>query len=723
MGVPRVGCGMRAWAAACALSALLGAATAQGDLDCTRPPDQSRGYRASPCDCYCPVGKRVNPRALPVGSSITCGAVLSAHSTCEASRTAMTAAVAEGCTVVPGTAAEETAAATTCQLAAGAAGMCTVLTGSGSCAYVPPRADAATLATQCCEDVTTDDALDVQDYCGAVPRGVCDLPKLVEQLESLMTEDLASFQSSQNYVQQYLLTRLDRPTFCSCNRMVTLMKAKLGAKDEVPVAGECIGEFACPTQRANYTCSGPEIASASLQKRLDHAAVISADMPDYDANGCMMWCDWQASVATDTCCTSHTTGGCSLHAFSDMAPAQVPGASACVQAEHRVGDDEWKDGRCANAPSISACGNMWPVGRCSWDGRACSGASSALFHLAACGEEAVETMLLPPTMSMVAELCPSEFAYCQASDGCTEELWSFIGDYGTCTDGGVRNQRGGQPSIGCLARFCPAQLNNCWMPSGTEECTAQLSLALAGEDFGEDRLMTMDHQLLDLFICYTYSQARNRVQPCVTRGDCDAGFGEAMQCNKEVEVSQMFAGHPMVGGFTPISATHNCTELMANVSTAACLACVAEYSDGSTAQAGVACTADWDCTGAGETCDTNTNFCGVATAAGPTCTGTAIEVAASCVNGTSTTQAACEGTEPGNENSGQPGDWIAASVPTCDLVASTDGTAACPAGCTYVLGPVACSDHPSAANYYQTVCQQGEVCTGNFCDTGGAAGR
>jgi len=104
--------------------------------------------------------------------------------------------------------------------------MCSVTAGGGSCTLVPGQADATSLAADCCVDVTTNNALDAEDYCGAVPRGVCDLPALVEELEALMQEDLASFQSSQNYVQQHLLTRLDRPTFCSCERMVTLMKAR-----------------------------------------------------------------------------------------------------------------------------------------------------------------------------------------------------------------------------------------------------------------------------------------------------------------------------------------------------------------------------------------------------------------------------------------------------------------------------------------------------------------
>ena len=102
------------------------------------------------------------------------------------------------------------------------------------------------------------------------------------------------------------------------------------------MAGECIGEFTCPELRANYTCSGPEMASASYQERLAQTAEISDDMPDFDAADCMMWCDWMAGVATDTCCASHAAGGCSLHAFSRMDPAQVSGGSACSQPEHRV---------------------------------------------------------------------------------------------------------------------------------------------------------------------------------------------------------------------------------------------------------------------------------------------------------------------------------------------------------------------------------------------------
>merc|ERR1711960_78097 len=94
---------------------------------------------------------------------------------------------------------------------------------------------------------------------------------------------------------------------------------------------------------------------------------------------------------------------------------------------------------------------------------------------------------------------------------------------------------------------------------------------------------------------------------------------------------------------------------------------------------------------------------GAATAVAASCTGTATEIAASCT-GTATDGSLTCDLDASTDGSGAcPAGCTdtAASTPTCDLDASTDGSAACPAGCT------AGNDGGAGA------CCQELMCTGN----------
>ena len=135
-------------------------------------------------------------------------------------------------------------------------------------------------------------------------------------------------------------------------------------------------------------------------------------------------------------------------------------------------------------------------------------------------------------------------------------------------------------SVITILQFTPAfgSIGDIFVPGvGTEQCTTDLLSALSGTEEGD--FMAMDHQMLDLFICYTITSTVAQFEPCVDRGDCAAGMREALRCAQEEQFSQMLAGHPMEGSIAQISAQNNCTEMMMNVSTAVCSMCMAEYDD------------------------------------------------------------------------------------------------------------------------------------------------
>jgi hypothetical protein len=187
-------------------------------------------------------------------------------------------------------------------------------------------------------------------------------------------------------------------------------------------------------------------------------------------------------------------------------------------------------------------------------------------------------MLVPFTVGMIAELCPGELAHCEATDGCMGEVWSHIGDFGSCTDSDLRSHTHGNGALstGCLHRACPAKMQNCWMPTGTEICTAQLVDAMT--DFGPERgLLDMDHQLLDVFLCWSmFSQQRHYDVCADDQNTCNAAdLDLAVQCGIEQEYFNMLDGHPLQTGIIQVSANLDCAtlwaDLYASVDCAACL--------------------------------------------------------------------------------------------------------------------------------------------------------
>jgi hypothetical protein len=539
-----------AWAAATTavgVACVLTLAAAQG-LDCTRAPNQARGFLPGPCDCFCADGARLDPAALielpPTGicestdpddtsgdpAFDACDAVvdLADSAACDAVVDASTSVTI--CAYTPfdqpscGEALNQfTQDYSGCVAARDAAPMGTW--------PLPPSLDE--LGATCCVPVTTDNPLDPLDYCGAEPRGDCDLPQLVDDLEGLMQEESGNVAAG-----NFLLTRLDRGTYCSCQRLFNLV-ADRGVPDaEVPVAGECIGEagFVCGVrQREDFECDGDEIDSTVLEHGAD----------------CVSWCEGTAGAATHTCCETHHTDHdtrCSLHAFSEMeSVAMESGISACVPREYRIGDAVGAHANCDAIASRQVCEDATHGSRCTWSSGSCSGSSSSFHQLLTCLVEdgALDSMMMHPTVEIVAELCPGDFARCEATDGCMEEVWSGLGDFGSCSDEQLASEYtpgGSDPSLACLARVCPAEMDACWMPSGTDECTEILASAVARVDL--DLGPETSHEFLEIVRCKERADTRARYSSCVEpdASPCSEELYTALTCPIEYMIGLWQAG-------------------------------------------------------------------------------------------------------------------------------------------------------------------------------------
>lgn len=390
----------------------------------------------------------------------------------------------------------------------------------------------AQLAADCCITLTHDNPLDAADYCGGTPRGICDVPLLTSALEGLMVEETSTA------VESFLLTRLDRRMFCSCYRLFVQMKQR---EVDLPVEGECIGagEFVCPSFRPDYVCSGQEIASIE-------------GVPD--GGDCGAWCMSAAAGATQTCCM-HIVGEigafCALGAFAVMEPVAESAIGdqlrdflpnlvigACVSPEPRIGDDV-------------------------------AGRSAAFDMLYRCFDGLLAGMLVQPTTEMVAQVCPGDFVRCQAAAGCIEELWSHLGNFGACNDRDLADGWGkGSLGLNCLARVCPAEINACWLPGGTAECTAGVTSALAN---GQEELSPaeMPPEMLAVYMCFIRERIRYMAAPCVDQQRCSEQIYADMYCQEEFQIHMMITGD--FEAVSPCSSESLTTE---------CLQCIVEYSGG-----------------------------------------------------------------------------------------------------------------------------------------------
>lgn len=461
-----------------ALACALGAGWAQSGLDCRRTPSQARGYLAGSCDCFCGGGERLNHTATHGANSTMCGDVLANFS--------------------------RSAESNDCQAARAEA--------------EAQQYDRVQLSVDCCVPLTTDDPLVPEDYCGATPRGVCDLPELAAALEGLMQGEI----HSSTPVEGFMLTRLERGLFCSCYRLYQQLSDRNVDEDEVPVAGECIGEaaFACPNQRVDYECTGAEIDSTTL--------IHGAD--------CTAWCAI-AGGAAQTCCETHLGNAsteCTLSAFSEMASLS-PGSDtfACVSPTPRVGDDVGVHAKCDAIYDHDVCEGSMHGWRCSWDYEhgSCSGRSSAAQQLYDCAESdgILDVMLLHPTADMIEQICPGDFARCQATDGCMAELRSELRNFGSCSDMefDALMQSDGMPSLACFARICPTQMDACW---ASDECAAFFTMAMSNwqADTGPQY---MPIEMQEVFFCVEDFNARAVYATCVDGNTCTEELYEMIDCN------------------------------------------------------------------------------------------------------------------------------------------------------------------------------------------------
>jgi len=157
----------------------------------------------------------------------------------------------------------------------------------------------------------------------------------------------------------------------------------------------------------------------------------------------------------------------------------------------------------------------------------CSGRSSAFDQLYRCFDGALAGMMLQPTADMVEQVCPGDFARCQAAAGCMGELWSHLSNFGPCTDRDLLASMQSRPSLACIARVCPAEMHACWMPSGTAECTATLNSAVAGSQEEPD---DYPQEMMDVFLCFTFAQLQYTYSPCVDQNRCSEAIIEDMFC-------------------------------------------------------------------------------------------------------------------------------------------------------------------------------------------------
>ena len=388
----------------------------------------------------------------------------------------------------------------------------------------------AQLAADCCVALTLDNPLDAADYCGGTPRGVCDLPLLASALEGLMVEETSTT------VESFLLTRLDRGAFCSCYRLFMQLKQR---EVDLPVEGECIGTggIVCPSFRPDYVCSGREIASIEGVS---------------DAGDCGAWCMSAAAGATQTCCmqiVGDLGAFCALGAFAVMEPV----------AESAIGE-KLSD----HLPNLNIGACELPEPRIGDD---VAGRSAAFDMLYRCFDGLLAGMLVQPTTEMVAQVCPGDFVRCQAAAGCIEELWSHLRNFGACNDRDLADAMGkGPPGVNCLARVCPAEINACWPPGGTAECTAGLTSALAN---GQEEMnpAEMPPEMLAVYMCFVREQIRYRHAPCVDRQTCSEQIYADLYCQQEFQINMMITGD--IGAVSPCSSESLTTE---------CLQCVMEYS-------------------------------------------------------------------------------------------------------------------------------------------------
>ena len=308
-------------------------------------------------------------------------------------------------------------------------------------------------------------------------------------------------------------------------------------KVDLAVEGECIAPLACPNFRTNYVCSGQEIASVE-------------DLSD--PADCSAWCAIAAGGASQTCCmqiVGELGAFCALGAFAEFEPLEesVIGAmllehlpnlhiAACVAPEPRIGDN------------------------------VDTGGSAAFATLYQCFDGLLAGMLLQPTVDMVAQICPGDFVRCQAAAGCMEKLWSHVNNFGLCTDRDLAVAMHEGPGHACLARLCPAEMNACWLPTGTTECTAALQSALArGQE--EMHPAEMPAEMLILYMCYLRHQMEYKYTPCVHQQRCSEQIAPDMYCQQEFQLFMEITGD--FGQISPCS-----TESL----TAECMTCIVELS-------------------------------------------------------------------------------------------------------------------------------------------------
>ena len=386
----------------------------------------------------------------------------------------------------------------------------------------------AQLESDCCVALTHDNPLDPEDYCGATSRGVCDLLALAAALEGLMVEETTTT------VQSFLLTRLDRRLFCSCYRVFMHMSER---NVDLAVEGECIAPLACPNFRTDYVCSGKEIASIE-------------DLSD--AADCSAWCASEAGGASQTCCmqvVGELGAFCALGAFADFEPLE----------ESEIGAMLWE-----HLPNLHIAACVAPEPRIGDD--VDTGGSVAFDMLYLCFDGLLAGMLLQPTVDMVAQVCPGDFVRCQAATGCMEKLWSHVNHFGACTDRDLAAAMHGSPGHACLARMCPAEMNACWLPSGTAECTAALQSGLARWQ-KEIHPAEMPAEMLILYKCYLRQQIEYTYAPCVDQQRCSDQIGPDMYCQQEFQLWMEITGD--FGQISPCS-----TESL----TAECMTCIMELS-------------------------------------------------------------------------------------------------------------------------------------------------
>ena len=171
---------------------------------------------------------------------------------------------------------------------------------------------------------------------------------------------------------------------------------------------------------------------------------------------------------------------------------------------------------------------------------ACFGRSSAFDQLYRCFDGVLAGLLVQPTADMVEQVCPGDFTRCRAAAGCMEELWSHLSTFGACTDRDLLESMEGGPSLACLARVCPAELDACWMPRGTAECTAVLSaLLFRGQE--EPHPSEFPQEVSDVYMCYSFVQLQYRYGPCVEASRCEQQLYSDLLCQQEFVLEQQAA--------------------------------------------------------------------------------------------------------------------------------------------------------------------------------------